>query len=141
MFVVKQVSLFFLISISIMFIFLFINARFNLGISDADIDTFLLPFLMLLYFWLISPQLRKDFREQFIKVKSLDRIIALPILVVILELVLSYFYYYFPVFFGGETIPLGKGQYTGHQELSSAEEILLTGILGPFSEEFLFRFF
>lgn len=141
MFVMKQVGLFFLISIPIMLIFLFINARFNLGISEADIDIFLLPFLMLLYFWMIFPQLRKDFREQFIKVKSLDRIIALPILVAILELVLVYLYFYLPVLFGGETIPLGKDQYTGHQELSTAGDILLTGVLGPFSEEFLFRFF
>lgn len=136
----KQVGLFFLISLPILLVFLFINARLNLGFSEADIDNFLLPIFMLLYFYMIFPQLRKDFRKHFIKVKSLDRVIALPILVSILELVLVYTYYYFPVLFGGQTIPIGKGQYTGHQELSTVGEILLLGVLGPFSEEFVFRF-
>jgi membrane protease YdiL (CAAX protease family) len=138
--VIKQVALFIIFSIPIMYAFLFINARLNLGISEADIEIFLLPFLMLFYFWMVFPQLRKDFRNHFIKVKSLDKIIALPILVAILELVLVYLYFYFPVFFGGDTVPLGKSQYTGHQELSTAGDVILTGILGPFSEEFVFRF-
>lgn len=123
-----------------MFIFLFFNARLNLGFSEADIDIFLMPFLLLLYFWMIFPRLRKDFRKHFVKVKSLDRIIALPILVGILELVVVYTYYYFPVLFGGDTIPLGKDQYTGHKELSTAGEMILLGVIGPFSEEVVFRF-
>jgi uncharacterized protein len=96
---------------------------------------------MLLFLMLIFPHLRQGFRAQFVKAKSLDRIIAIPILLAILELVISYFYFYFPVFFGGETIPLGKDQYTGHEELTTAGEIILLGVLGPFTEEFIFRFF
>jgi uncharacterized protein len=140
MFIFKQVGLFFLFSIFITLMILSINARLHLGFSKADLDIFLLPFLLLLYFWMIFPQLRRDFRKQFIKVKSLDRIIAIPILLAILKLVLIYSYYYFPVLFGGDTIPLGKAQYIGHQELSRTGEIFLTGILGPFTEEFVFRF-
>ncbi|MCM3117396.1 CPBP family intramembrane metalloprotease [Neobacillus sp. MER 74] len=51
-----------------------------------------------------------------------------------------YSYFYFPALFAKEPLSVGNAQYLGHQELTTAGEILLLGIIGPFSEEFLFRF-
>ncbi|PFP25920.1 hypothetical protein COJ96_19410 [Bacillus sp. AFS073361] len=139
--ILKNVSLFFLASILLMLTIMFLNDRFNLGISDNDIDIFLGPSIMLIYFWIVSPDLRKHFYIQFIRVKAFDRVVLLPVLLAILVLFLLYSYFYFPALFAKEPLSVGNAQYLGHQELTTAGEILLLGIIGPFSEEFLFRFF
>jgi len=136
-----SVFLFFLASLSLMLTIMFLNDMFHLGISDNDIDIFLGPSIMLIYFWIASPNLRKHFYAQFIRVKAFDRVVMLPVLLAILELFFVYFYFYFPTLFDKEPLSIGSAQYMGHQELTTAGEILLLGIIGPFSEEFLFRFF
>lgn len=136
----KNIFIFFLIGIPIMVLVLVANEYFHLGITDDDVDIFLSPFLTFLFFWIASKELRKSFYGQFIKVKAFDRVILLPILLAIIELALAYLYVYFPVFSGNEPISLGASQYRTHTELTTAGEFLLLGVIGPFSEEFLFRF-
>lgn len=118
----------------------YINKWFHLGISEADWEIFIIPSLTLLYFFIIFPQLRKVFSEQFIKVRSLDKLIAIPIVFAIIKLTVVYLYLYFPVLLHGDIISIGKDQYVGHEDLSTLGEILLVGIVGPFNEEVLFRF-
>jgi membrane protease YdiL (CAAX protease family) len=118
----------------------YFNMLFHLGLSKDDFEIFFTLSLTLLYFFIIHPSLRYEFSKHVIKTKELDRIIGIPILLAIIELIISYLYMYFPVFFGHDAVSLGKDQYVGHKELSVFGWIFLVGIIGPLNEEIFFRF-
>jgi uncharacterized protein len=140
MLLVTRILAFFVIGVPLVLMISYLNLSLNLGISEGDFQIFFMPSLTLLYFFLIFPQLRKGFSKFFIRVKSLDRLIALPILIAIMELIFMYTLVYLPVVFDKEVIAIGKDQYVPHKELSSLGQTFLLGVIGPFNEEVFYRF-
>ncbi|MFJ8235764.1 type II CAAX prenyl endopeptidase Rce1 family protein [Ureibacillus sp. NPDC094379] len=134
--------LFFMIASTflIVLVIILLDSKLELGFSDLEMNTFILPFILIFNFFIVYPNLRKSFYKQFIKVKELHLLIALPILISIIELLLVYIYILLPIFFNKEPVSIGSNQYVESETLTSLGDFLLTGILGPFTEEVIFRF-
>jgi hypothetical protein len=116
----------------LMTMIIFANSWFHLGISKQDLEVFIFPSLFLIYFSIFFPPLRKNFTQQFIKVKSLYRLIALPILLSIIKLFIVYFIDYFPLFLEKKVVSKENHRYVPHEELSTTGQLLLMGVVGPF---------
>lgn len=127
-------------SFMIFLVILLLDSKLELGFSKLEIDVFIFPFLVIFNFFIIYPNLRKKFYKQFIKTKELHLLIALPILISIIKLFLVYIYIYLPIFFNKDPVSIGSDQYVASESLTSLGQFLLLGILGPFSEEVVFRY-
>ena len=136
----KNAIKYFLITLPLLLMVYYLNDKLSLGLSDNEINNFFMPLFVLLYFFLFFPDMRKSFLKHFIKTKSLDKLIALPILLAIVDLVLSYTYMFLPVFFDKNPIMVGTNQYIAPEQLSYLGKIMLKAFIGPFNEEVIFRF-
>lgn len=124
----------------ILLIIIMLNSKLKLGLSNIEMDVFIFPFLLILNFFIVVPSLRKSFYKQFIKVKEWHLLIALPVLISIIALFVVYIYMYLPIFFNNHSVSIGSDQYVASVSLSSLGQFVLMGILGPFTEEVIFRY-
>lgn len=124
----------------ILLIVIFLDIKLHLGFSETDMEVFIFPLLTLLNFFIMFPNLRKNFYKQFLKTKELHLLIALPILLSLIQLLLIYIYMYIPVFYNNDPVSIGSNQYVTSENLTILGDFLLTSIVGPFNEEVIFRF-
>lgn len=124
----------------ILLVIILLDIKLELGFSQIEMDVFIYPFLVMFNFFILYPDLRKSFYKQFVKIKELHLLIALPVLISIIQLFLLYIYMYLPMFFNKDTVSIGSDQYVAGESLTSLGQFLLVGILGPFTEEVIFRY-
>lgn len=119
-----------------------LDSRFKLGVMTSqgfDIYLALIMFLMLLIGF---PSLRKDFFNHFVPAKtySLSYIYISICISAVLAMVMNVIRYV-PFWISGEDlIGVGSKQITSFEDFSIVGRYILTVIVGPFNEEFLFRY-
>jgi uncharacterized protein len=123
-----------------MFLLLYINGKFELGMTDTHIELIVTPFFILIYLLFMFPSLRKDFFTRFLYKENLTHSICLPILVSIILVFLINASRLLPLLFGGDVVGVGKGQFIEKADLSLMGELLFHALFPTFSEEFLFRY-
>ena len=137
---IGKILLLFALHFVIFLVIILLNSKLQLGFSNLEMDVFIFPFLLILSFFIVIPKLRKSFYKQFIKVKELHLLIALPVLISIIVLFVVYLYMYLPIFFNNHSVSIGSDQYVASETLSNLGQFVLMGILGPFTEEVIFRY-
>jgi len=126
----------------VMIVYIFTDEFFQLGLtSDDAFDIFTLPFLIIITLLIFLPRARKKFVSWFIlKKEETYKSICYPILVAIIEAFLVYIYLYTPYWLGSEAIGIGSNQVTTVEGVTEIGLTIGTSIIGPFNEEFIFRF-
>lgn len=132
----------FVLYLLFMIIYIFADKFFQLGLtSDAAIDIFTLPFMYIITLLIFLPQARKKFVSWFIlKREETYKSVCFPILVAIIQSFLVYIYLYTPYWLGSEAISIGSKQVTTVEGVTEIGLTIGASIIGPFTEEFIFRF-
>jgi hypothetical protein len=124
-----------------MFLLIFIDEKFGLGMTDDHINLFVVPFMTLIYLLFIFPTLRNDFLKRFLHKENITNSICIPILTSITLVFIINLSRLIPLFFGGSNvIGVGSAQYIEQADLSVMGELLFHALIPTFSEEFLFRY-
>lgn len=133
--------LYFIFACLFIIAFALLEVKLNFGFSKMDFENATIPLLFFLYFILLVPIIRKKFIKNLIRTRELHLLIAIPILLVLAKLFIVYGYMYLSFLINPGVVSIGSNQYIPSEELTKLGNIVLTGIIGPFNEEVLFRFF
>ncbi|QWH76008.1 CPBP family intramembrane metalloprotease (plasmid) [Bacillus mycoides] len=133
----------FLVTFVLLFILLVLADKISgLGISNNNnaIESLYL-FSIVLAGIFIFPTIRKDFQNRFnLNKNKLYVTIGLPILIGILMQFIVNFIRFIPTFLGHDMIGIGSGQITYTTDLTKTGFLFLVSVIGPFNEEFVFRY-
>lgn len=125
-----------------MIVIIFLDKYFRLGLTnDVAIEIFITPFIFILTCFIFSRKLRENFSSSFVlKNGETYKVICYPVLVAIIHAFLVYIYMYTPYWLGFEAIGIGSKQVTTVNGVSDLGLVIGVSIIGPFIEEFFFRF-
>ncbi|MGN5650928.1 CPBP family glutamic-type intramembrane protease [Bacillus sp. Brlt_9] len=140
--IIRMVSIF-IVMVGFMFCFGLIDRIFHLGLtSERSIEVFLTPFIFISALIIVIPSLRKDFVDRFlIDKENIHKAICFPILAGIGLVFIANVVRFIPYWLGGDQIiEVGTKQVTTIEEMTDAGLLIGVSILGPFTEEFLFRY-
>ncbi|MEX5522088.1 CPBP family intramembrane glutamic endopeptidase [Bacillus cereus] len=133
----------FFIAFFLFFILLLLADKLSgMGLSNnTNAITDLYVFAIVLAGIFIFPTFRNDFQNRFILNKrKLFLTIGLPILFGILLQFTVTFTRFIPTFFGYDMLGIGSNQITYTSDLTKTGFLFLVSIIGPFNEEFFFRY-
>ncbi|MDN4608084.1 CPBP family intramembrane glutamic endopeptidase [Sporosarcina highlanderae] len=133
----------FVLSFLFIGVYTLVDIFFQLGLTSDDANNiFTLPFLYFITLLILLPRMRKKFVLWFIfKKEETYKTICYPILVAIIQSFLVYIYMYTPYWLGSEAIGIGSKQVTTVEGVTEIGLTIGATIIGPFNEEFIFRFF
>lgn len=132
-----------LVMFGLMLSFAMIDVVFHLGLTaESSMEIFVAPFIMIVSVILIYPKLRNDFFQRFILNKeNFHQAVCYPILAAIGLTFLINLLRFIPYWMGkGELIGIGSNQVTAIPELTQSGYMVGAVIMGPFTEEFIFRY-
>ncbi|WP_338450112.1 CPBP family intramembrane glutamic endopeptidase [Niallia oryzisoli] len=123
-------------------IMVFLDNAFHLGLtSDAGLDIFITPLVMICSLIIVYPMLRSDFNKWFLlDKKKLHQAICFPILLSVLMTFLVNLYRFVPYWLGHEVIGVGSNQVTTVEGITDIGLEIGSVVFGPFTEEFIFRY-
>lgn len=131
----------FMIMTTLIFVALDLLLQLGLTSSEETLNIFIIPFITICSFIFFLPVLRKSFFAWFLlDKKEIHQAICFPILAAILSGFLVNFYRLLPYWLGFDPVGVGSQQVTVLDGVSPLGLALGTSVLGPFSEEFLFRY-
>ncbi|MED2737121.1 CPBP family intramembrane glutamic endopeptidase [Bacillus toyonensis] len=140
--IIRMICLF-IVMLGFMVCFGLIDRMFHLGLtSDSGIEVFLMPFIFILALIIVNPSLRKDFIDRFlIDKENIHQAICFPILAGIGMVFIANAIRFIPYWlWGDQLIGVGSKQVTTLEELTDTGLLISVSIIGPFTEEFLFRY-
>lgn len=123
-------------------LFMLADHRLKFGLSSNEgLTIFIVPLCLMLSWIIVDENLRKDFVNRFLlSKKNLHLSICIPILVsIITEFVLNLLRFV-PYWLGYDVINPGKNQVTTLNDFTATGLLFSVSVIGPFSEEFLFRY-
>lgn len=125
-----------------MIVIIFSDKFFQLGLTnDTAIEIFITPFIFILICFIFSSKLREKFSSGFLLNKDETyKAVCYPILVAIANAFFVYIYMYTPYWLGFEAVGIGSKQVTTVEGVSDIGLIIGSSVIGPFNEEFIFRF-
>ncbi|QEL82475.1 CPBP family intramembrane metalloprotease (plasmid) [Bacillus sp. JAS24-2] len=136
-----QPILFIVTFVLLFFILVLADKLTGLGLSNNNnaIDN-LFSFSVLLAVIFIFPIIRNDFKNRFILHKNKYLTIGFPILIGILIQFIVTSICFIPTVLGQDMIGIGSDQITYTSDLTKTGFLILVSVIGPFQEEFVFRY-
>ncbi|KAA0781285.1 type II CAAX prenyl endopeptidase Rce1 family protein [Bacillus sp. BPN334] len=137
-----QPILFLVTFVLLFFILVLADKLSGLGLSSNNhaLES-LYSFSVLLAGIFIFPLIRNDFKNRFILHKNkLYLTIGLPIIIGILMQFIVTSIRFIPTLLGQDMIGIGSDQITYTSDLTKAGFLFLVSVIGPFQEEFFFRY-
>ncbi|MFB5094223.1 CPBP family intramembrane metalloprotease [Bacillus cereus] len=137
-----QPILFIVTFVLLIFILVLADKLSGLGLSNNNhaVES-LYSFSVLLAGIFIFPIIRNDFKNRFILNKNkLYLTISLPIIIGILIQFIVTFIRFIPTLLGQDMIGIGSEQITYTSDLTKTGFLILVSVIGPFQEEFVFRY-
>ncbi|MBU9723651.1 MULTISPECIES: type II CAAX prenyl endopeptidase Rce1 family protein [Bacillaceae] len=137
---ILKIVIFILFSFILIFSLALLDKFINLGLTKDMYNSFVTPFLLMVYFIFVYTSFRKDFLIRFILTRELYKVICYPIFLSLFLVFVINASRFVPLYYGGEIIGVGSKQGTDFNELSTVGKFLLVSLFTGFTEEVAFRY-